>query len=80
MGMVIDDPEDPKQVVKKLVYHFEKARTSTRVYEYEPRTTFITSMNLSVLRRVVKEARYKNYVMWYVYELCWINGHRLYGA
>ena len=32
MWMVIDDPEDPKQVAKKLLYHFKKARTSTRAY------------------------------------------------
>ena len=58
MGMVLDDPEDLKQIAKKLVYHFQKAHASTKAYDYEPRTTFVTSMNLKMLRKLAKEARY----------------------
>ena len=39
MGMVLDDPEDLKQIAKKLVYHFQRAHASTKAYDYEPRTT-----------------------------------------
>ena len=58
MGMVLDDPEDVKQVAKKLMYHFQRAHASTKAYDYEPRTTFVTSMNLKMLRKLAKEARY----------------------
>ena len=57
MGMVLDDPEDLKQIAKKLVYHFQRAHASTKAYNYEPRTTFVTSMNLKMLRKLAKEAR-----------------------
>lgn len=57
MGMVLDDPEDLKQIAKKLVYHFQRAHASTKAYDYEPRTTFVTSMNLKMLRKLAKEAR-----------------------
>ena len=57
LGMVLDDPEDLKQVAKKLTYHFQKSHASTRMYDYQPRTTFITSMNEKMLRKVSSHAR-----------------------
>ena len=57
MGMVLDYPEDVKQISKKLMYHFQRAHASTKAYNYEPRTTFFTSMNLKMLRKLAKEAR-----------------------
>ena len=57
MGMVMDDPEDPKQIAKKLIYHFQKANASNMAYEFQARTTFLSSMNLKMLRKLSKEAR-----------------------
>ena len=62
LGMVIDDPEDLKQVAKKLTYHFQKSHASTKMYSYQPRTTFITSMNERMLRKVSIHARYDNFM------------------
>lgn len=65
MGMVLDDTEDLKQIAKKLIYHFQRAHASTKAYDYEPRTTFIMSMNLKMLRKLAKEARYVFRVLQY---------------
>ncbi len=58
LGMVIDDPDEMKQVAKKLTYHFQKSTASTKTYEYKPRTTFIVSMNKDTLQKLAKHARY----------------------
>ena len=57
MGMVLDDPKDPKQLAKKLTHHFQGAHASTKAYDYQPKTTFVTSMNFKMLRKVAKESR-----------------------
>ena len=57
LGMVIDDPEDLKQIGKKLTYHFQKSNASTRIYNYQPRTTFLTSMNEKMLKKVSAHSR-----------------------
>ncbi len=58
LGMVVDDPEDLKQVGKKLTYHFQQSNASTRTYNYQPRTTFLTSMNERMLKKVAAHSRY----------------------
>ena len=62
LGMVIDDPDDLKQLVIKIIYHFQKAPVASMRGEYEPRTTFVTSMNESTLRKLSKSARLVFYI------------------
>ena len=57
LAMVIDDPEDLKQVGKKLTYHFQRSTAATRVYNYQPRTTFLTLMNERMLKKVAAHSR-----------------------
>lgn len=57
LGMVLDDPEDLKQVSKKLTYHFQKSSAATKMYCYKPRTTFITSMNEHMLLKIAAHSR-----------------------
>lgn len=36
------------KISKKLVYHFQKAQALTMAYEYQPRTSFLSSMNIKM--------------------------------
>ena len=52
LGIAIDDPSDLKEISKKLLYHFNKANATTMHYDYKPRTTFISSMNVETLDKL----------------------------
>lgn len=58
LGMVLDDPEDLRQVAKKLTYHFQKSNAATRMYNYQPRTTFLTSVNNGMLKKIAAHSRW----------------------
>ena len=62
LGMVLDDPTDVNQLSKKLTFHFQKATAASMTYEYTPRTTFLTSMNMPTLKRLAKSSRYETYI------------------
>lgn len=56
LGMVIDDPREEKELAKKITYHFDQSMVSTCARDYQPRTTFIASMNLPCLQRLALDS------------------------
>ena len=56
LGFIIDDPSKPSEIAEKLLDHFERA---TRASKDTPRTTFLTSVNMTCLENLGEmDARY----------------------
>lgn len=56
LGMVIDDPREDKELARKISYHFDQSMVSTCARDYQPRTTFICSMNMPCLQRIAADS------------------------
>lgn len=49
LGFIIDDPSKPSEIAEKLLYHFERGVRDTHASKDTPRTTFLTSVNMTCL-------------------------------
>ena len=59
LGFIIDDPSKPSEIAEKLLYHFERGVRATRASKDTPRTTFLTSVNMTCLESLGEmDARY----------------------
>jgi hypothetical protein len=56
LGMVIDDPREDKELAKKISFHFDQSTVSTCARDYQPKTTFICSMNMPCLQRIASDS------------------------
>ena len=56
LGMVIDDPREDRELAKKISFHFDQSTVSTCARDYQPRTTFICSMNMPCLQRIAADS------------------------
>lgn len=56
LGMVIDDPREDRELARKISYHFDQSMVSTCARDYQPRTTFICSMNIPCLQRIAADS------------------------
>ena len=54
MGYVIEDPSDVADVAEKILTYFEKGSVVTRAGTYEPRCTFLMTMNLECLNTLAQ--------------------------
>ena len=49
MGRVPDNPDDLKQIAKKLIHHFQRAHASTKAITKSHTQLFVTYINLKML-------------------------------
>lgn len=56
LGMVIDDPREDRELAKKISYHFDQSMVSTCARDYQPKTTFICSMNMPCLQQIAADS------------------------
>jgi hypothetical protein len=53
LGVVFDDPKDANEISDKILYHFDMAKSCSQAATTVPRCTFLTSMNLDCLHKVL---------------------------
>lgn len=54
LGFLIDDPSDISEVSEKILLHFERGSVASCAATYQPRCTFMLTMNTQYLRELAQ--------------------------
>ena len=65
LGFVIDDPSSPSEFAEKVLLHFEQGSSDSCSADYEPRCTFMVTLNMECLEAFTRMP--KRYILKFLF-------------